>query len=138
MRRFAAIAVSIALAATIVAGAVAAVRLVAPREERATPTFRISGNVRGLYPGARTTYRARVVNRFDHPIRVRRVTARISSPTAACPSSSVSVKPWRGRLRIPPHAKRRVRLVVRMRPTAPNGCQGVRFAISYDGKAVRA
>ena len=83
--------VGLTIGAIIVFAAVAAAQvLTRPASvDRAAPTFRVTGSVAGLYPGVRTVLRARVVNRFDHPIRVRRVTARVRSTVQDCPTSSV-------------------------------------------------
>jgi hypothetical protein len=140
MRRITTPLTAIILGTSLVLGAMALARVMGPPEPvgRAAQTFGVKGKVAGLYPGVRKDLRARVVNRFDHPIRVRKVTATVTSPTPACPASSIRVKPWRGSLRIPARSAKRVTLVVRMRPTAPNGCQGVRFRLRYGGKALRA
>ena len=131
--------VTVAIALVIVVAAVAAAQVVTRpvADERKAATFTVRGKVGGLYPGVRKILQAKVVNRFSHPIRVRLVTARVRSDVAGCPSGAVKVTPWRGTLRLRPHAAKKVPLKVRMRPTAPNACQGVRFTIRYGGKAVR-
>ncbi len=102
------------------------------------PSFRVTGTVRGLYPGEHVALRAKVRNPYAFAIVVERVRAKVSSPVAACPRSAVKIKAWRGSRRVKAHAIVRVALPFTMRRTAPDACQGVRFALSYTGKATRA
>ena len=99
--------------------------------------FRISGHVRGLYPGRRVRMRVRVRNLTRSPILVTRVGARVRSVPHRCSRRNLVIRVYRGRLRVRPLAHRFVRLRVRMRMAAPNGCQGVRLPLRFWGRAVR-
>jgi hypothetical protein len=110
----------------------------APSPTRAaTPRFHVRGHVRHLYPGARLRFRVRVRNPLDVAIVVRRISARVVSPTPSCPSTSVRVRPWRGAVRIPAHSFRRIRMRARLVRRAPEDCQGVRFRLVFRGQAVK-
>ncbi|MGZ8572154.1 MAG: hypothetical protein ACXWW5_08015 [Actinomycetota bacterium] len=104
----------------------------------AAPWFRVTGTVKGLYPGERLVLRTKVKNPFGFAIVVERVRAKVTSPVAACPRSAVKIEAWRGSRIVKAHGTRRVALRITMRRTAPDACQGVRFALSYTGKATRA
>ncbi|HEX6843776.1 MAG TPA: hypothetical protein VF235_01555 [Actinomycetota bacterium] len=140
MRRTRSPLVAVLLGLSLVLGSVALAGVFAagPDTSDATTqrTFWISGKVRGLYPGRVKTVKVTVRNPSARRLRVTRLAATVSSTTAACPRRAVRVKPWRGELRVPPHSARRVRLAVRMRPTAPDGCQGIRFRLRYHGKGI--
>jgi hypothetical protein len=103
-----------------------------------TPTFRVTGSVKGMFPGRVKRIRLRVRNRFDFPIRVREVRAIVLRPGPGCPGRVIRIKPWRGRLKVPPRSARVIRPRVRMRIKIPNACQGATFPIRYSGEAVRA
>ncbi len=104
----------------------------------AAPSFRVTGSVKGLYPGERLALRAKVRNPYGFAIEVVRVRAKVTSPVATCPRSAIKVTTWRSSRIVKAHGTRRVTLRVTMRRTAPDTCQGVRFALSYTGKASRA
>jgi hypothetical protein len=104
----------------------------------AAPSFRVSGTVEGLYPGKRVVLRASVRNPYGFTIVVKRVRVRVTSPVAACPRSAVKIKAWRGSRIVKARGTGRVALRITMRRTAPDACRGVRFALSYTGKATRA
>jgi hypothetical protein len=104
----------------------------------ARPTFRVRGNVKGLYPGHVKKMRLRVRNPFDFAIRIHEVRARARRPFVGCPAKAVKIRRWHGNLKIAPHSRRIVNVRIRMKRWAPNACQGARFPIRYRGEAVRA
>jgi len=135
--------IHVALAAVLVAGGIGLASHLPHRGDAATPVkataplFRVRGKVTGLFPGRRITLRARLRNPYDFPIVARRVRATVTSPVPGCPKTAVKVRRWKGRRLLRPHAARRVPLRVTMRRAAPDACQGVRFTLSFTGKAVR-
>jgi len=111
----------------------------APDPQRAAPpVFHIRGRVSGLYPGKAGTMSLKIRNSYRFPISVRQVASRVGSPAVGCPGRSVTIRPWRGRLLVPAHGRRRIAVRVRMRPSAPSACIGARYPIAYSGRAVKA
>jgi hypothetical protein len=102
-----------------------------------TRTFRVRGNVHGLYPGVNKKMKLHVRNRYDFPIRVLEVRVHVKRPFVGCPAKAVKVRPWHGKLKIPPHGGRVIHVHASMRRWAPNACQGARFPIRYRGRAVK-
>lgn len=107
-----------------------------PVSHRAS-VFRVSGHVKGLFPGRERTMRAEVANPNGFPIVLTRVRATVSSEDPGCAAKNVKVTPWRGSARIGAHAHRRIKLVVRMMRRTPDACQGERFRLRFGGAAAR-
>lgn len=137
MRRIGRFAAHGALVATLLVSAVVA-NGVARTPRHGSATFRISGNVAGLVPGRPVQMRVQVSNRFSFPIVVTRLAATVTSPTPACPAGNLTVRPWRGSLRVSAHRVRTVVLRVTLRRAAPIGCAGLDFTLRFNGRAARA
>ncbi len=126
--------ITLALAASMAAMAAAA--LVAPgaqrgpsAHERSHPALRLSGRVRGLYPGATRTLTVRVANLAPRPISLRGIEVAVGVASEECPGRALRVRGFGGRLRIPARGHRQVPLPVRMRRAAPGACAGARFPL---------
>jgi hypothetical protein len=105
----------------------------------ASPRFRISGHVTGLYPGARTRMRLTLHNPNPYAIRVTRIRTSVKVPAhSSCPARSIKVKRFKGSRRIPPRANVRIKVNVSMRAKVPNACAGQRYRLTYRGWATRA
>lgn len=105
----------------------------------ASPRFRISGHVTGLYPGARTRIRLTVRNPNPYAIRVTKIRTSVKVPArSSCPARSIKVKRFRGSRRIAPRATVRIKVNVSMRAKVPNACAGQRYRLTYRGWATRA
>jgi hypothetical protein len=102
-----------------------------------TPGFKISGSVKGLYPGVVGTLKLKVVNPNGFAIVVRQIKASVS-PVAGCPKGMVKVKSFKGKRRISGHRSAKVKLKISMKASAPDACQGGKFGLTYRGKAVKA
>jgi hypothetical protein len=102
------------------------------------PTFQVRGHVNNMYPGRLATLRVRIDNPYGFPIVVRLVRAKVLNASTTCVARNLRIRPWRGRLTVPPHRHRKALLKGRMPATAPTACQGVRFPIVFAGRAVRA
>jgi hypothetical protein len=107
----------------------------APKEKR---TFGIHGVVGRLYPGRHAVLVLHVQNYQPFAITLHRISVRVHRPSPRCAAGNVRIRPFEGRRRIGARRSVHLRLRVRMRKTAPNGCQGILFPLTYDGKAVRA
>ena len=130
-RAIAAVAVLGLLAGAVAAYAALGVGDSAAKRDRHRPAVRIRGDVDGLYPGASTVLYARVRNRSHRPIRVLRVKTRVGSPSAACDRIALHAKRIRPRVVIGAHHRRRLRIPVRLRASAPDACQGAAFPLRY-------
>ena len=105
----------------------------------ASPRFGISGQVTGLYPGARTRLRLTLRNPNPYAIEVRRIRTSAQVPArSSCPARSIKVKRFTGSRRVAPRAVVRVKVNVSMRATVPNACAGQRYRLTYRGWATRA
>lgn len=98
--------------------------------------FTVSGSVAGLYPGGRAWLRATVRNPYRRPLRVLSLTAAVRPGRRACSGANLDVRPFRGRLVVPPRRSRVIRLLVRMPLTAAPECNGARFPLVFRGRGV--
>jgi hypothetical protein len=101
------------------------------------PGFSVSGRVTGLYPGRTRAVSLRVANRHRVAILVTSLTARVRDGRAGCPARSLLVVPFRGAVRVAPRRRARIGVLVRMRRSAPDACQGASFPLRFRGRAVR-
>jgi hypothetical protein len=95
------------------------------------------GSVSGLFPGHRVELGVTYVNPYSFPIAVDtvRVTA---TGTDRCPARHLMPTPQPNpRLHIRPGSSVGTTVEVGMRRSAPDACQGVRFAVSVDVTAVQ-
>jgi hypothetical protein len=130
--------VSLVLVAALAQAAERGIGPAEPTARPATPRYKISGKAVGLFPGARTTMRLTVRNPNPYPIKVRKIRTTVRSGAASCPSKTVRVARSRGTKRIPARSRARVKVKVRMLPTAPDSCAGRRYRLIYRGLATRA
>ena len=93
------------------------------------------GSVGGLYPGHRVKLRVRYRNPYSFPIRIYKVKVRARG-TAQCPARHL-MRPKTPRLRLPSHSSVASKIRVGMRRSAPDACQGVRFAVRVRVMAVK-
>jgi hypothetical protein len=100
--------------------------------------FRVTGRVRGLYPGIDRTMRVRIRNPHAFPIRVKRVRVVVSDASPACPASTIRIARGKPARPIRPRRTTKLRLRVRMVEDAPAACAGARYPLRFSGKAVRA
>lgn len=102
-------------------------------------SFGVTGRVRKLYPGARKTMTVRVRNPHGYAIVVRELGVRVrKSDHAGCGRRWVRPKRVvRLSLLVPARSRARASLPVRMRPAAPDACQGARWRLRFRGTAVR-
>lgn len=101
-------------------------------------SFGLHGHVTGLYPGARRRMRVIVRNPRPYAIEVTSVRVRAADPVPGCPGSMVRVRWHRRRVRIEAGRAARVLLLIALRRAAPDACQGVRFPLTFNARAVRA
>ena len=97
--------------------------------------FSISGSVQGLYPGAKLALDLHLVNQLAAALTVTSVTTVATSPSALCSSTNLTVSAFAGHLALPAHGATTAVVSVGLAHSAPNGCQGVVFALTYEGLA---
>ena len=95
------------------------------------------GSVGGLYPGHRVELGVTYVNPYSFPIAIETVNV-TATGTDRCSARHLTPTPQPARrLRVPSRSSADSSLEVGMRRTAPDACQGVRFAISVHVTAVQ-
>ncbi len=93
------------------------------------------GSVGGLYPGHRVELGVTYVNPYSFPIAIDTVNV-TATGTDRCSARYLSAAPA-ARQRLTPGASLHSTLGVGMRRTAPDACQGVRFAVRVRVTAVK-
>jgi hypothetical protein len=99
--------------------------------------LKISGHVKGLYPGASSQLTVKVKNRFPFALRVRSIWAVAGDGARFCSGENLRVRGRRRPLRIPAHRSRRVDLGIALASTASSFCQGARFPLRFGARASR-
>jgi hypothetical protein len=105
-------------------------------EQRSPVRFRLSGSISGLYPGAKRFMSVKIHNPYRRAIRVVFVSAEVGRGKRFCTGANLHIRPFRGRLVIPRHSMRIVRLRVAMPLTAAPECDGARFPLIFRARAV--
>jgi hypothetical protein len=95
------------------------------------PALQVSGQVAGLFPGARRRLQVRIHNRSPRTVTVRSVSVRVRSPRRGCPRAALRIGRFHGRLVLRGHSSRRIALPVALRAKAPDACQRVRFPLRF-------
>ena len=108
----------------------------APRPKQPTRTFKLSGSVRGLYPGGLGHVAVTVHNPYRKTLRLRALRVLVRRARPGCPASVLRLKPFRGYLDVRPRRSRKVWVAVRMIPSAGNACRGARFPLSFRANGV--
>jgi len=101
---------------------------------RTSARFALRGGVQGLYPGAHARMTVVVRNRTNEPLELHRVSTRVADAAPGCPAGSLVVRRFRGDRIVPARGSVRVRVRVRLRRSAPDACQGVRFPLAFVAK----
>jgi hypothetical protein len=99
--------------------------------------FLISGSVGGLYPGAELPLHLTVLNPHSFAISVRSISVRVTSTAAACPAAYLHAGDFLGQLTVRGLGTAHTTVPVTLIHSAPDGCQGVLFTLSYSGTAVK-
>lgn len=99
--------------------------------------FKISGHVKGLYPGKAAKLVTTLRNPNPTGIRVTLIKAKVAS-APGCPAKNIKITPFKGKRYIGSGHTVKVKLKITMKAKAPNGCQGDKLRLKYHGKAVKA
>ena len=97
--------------------------------------LRLSGHVRGLYPGARKRFPVTVRNPGSAPVVVTLVRARVGDADAGCGGGNVRIPDERTRTLVQPRSSTKVRMDARMSSDAPDACQHGRFPLRFHARA---
>jgi hypothetical protein len=100
-------------------------------------SLRVSGGVRGLYPGARLHLRLKVRNTRGFPIRVVSLKVRVGNASKRCRRRALRIGRLRRRLLVPAHRSRRTALRVTMLRSAPDACKGAVFPLRFKARGRR-
>jgi hypothetical protein len=116
--------------------AVAAAHAFATSARRPPKTFSISGHVVGLYPGSHSRLALRVRNPWSAAIRVTSLSARVGPSGRPCPVQNVRIGRFGGSLLVRARSARTVVVDAGLLASAPTGCAGAAFPLTFVGRAV--
>jgi hypothetical protein len=138
--RLAVAAPTVAIGLVLVLAAPGAVRRTGPAAANAPvrPPLRVSGSVRGLYPGAHLRLRLTVRNGRGFPIRVVSLKVRVGNASRSCRRRQLRVGRLRRPLVVRAHRSRRTALPVTMLRSAPDACQGAVFPLKFRASGRKA
>jgi hypothetical protein len=97
--------------------------------------IKVSGHVKGLYPGRERRLRVGVRNGYRSVITVKSVTATVKRASSGCPKGTISTTPYEGRGKIRAHRTKPLTIRVKMRRSAPDACQGTKFKLRFKARA---
>jgi hypothetical protein len=100
--------------------------------------LKITGGVRGLYPGARARLRLRVRNLRGYPIRLVALKVRVGNASKGCRRRQLRISRLRGKPVVRAHRTRRIVLRVTMLRSAPDACKGAVFRLRFRARGRRA
>jgi hypothetical protein len=95
------------------------------------------GSVGGLYPGRRVALRVRYLNPYSFPIAIHKVRVRARGTALCTARHLMRPKTPRRPVRVPSRSSVASKIKVGMRRSAPDACQGVRFAVRVRVTAVK-
>jgi hypothetical protein len=132
-------AITALLAVAVVMGATAAGYAALRGADRGTllrakiqpSPVRVSGNTRNLFPGLTTSLPLRVRNLTKGPVQLEWVEAIVRQPNGNCDPGDLQAEQIWPRQRIPAHGRIDLEMPITLASEAPDGCQGVRFPLSY-------
>ena len=136
--------IQLALAVTLMGAAIAYAADLGPlagsgsersrAHERWAPEVEIRGHVTGLYPGARKRIRLRVHSGYSRDVSLRDVRTRVLDASPGCAARNLSVRRNENPRRIPARRVIQVRVLVRLRMSAPDACQAARWPLRFSGR----
>jgi hypothetical protein len=101
-------------------------------------SFRISGSVAGLYPGAQLPLVLTVTNPERFAIVVSSLSVAVGPAMPGCGAANLTATSFAGRLHVPALGTAAVSVQVTLAHSAPNACQGAVFPLHYTGLAGKA
>lgn len=104
----------------------------------AAGSFRISGNVAGLYPGAHFPLVLTVTNPEHFAIVVTTLSVAVGNAKPGCGAANLTATSFSGHLPVPASGTAATKVKVTLAHSAPNACQGAVFPLRYTGVAIKA
>jgi hypothetical protein len=105
-----------------------------PAHAQRAAKVEIRGHVTGLYPGARKRMQLRVHNAYSRHVSLRDVRTRVLDASPGCAARHLSVRRNENPRRIPARRAIQVRVLVRLRMSAPDACQAARWPLRFSGR----
>ena len=103
----------------------------------ATPGFKVTGHISGLYPARQAMLVARVHNPNGFAISVRSLKASVKN-VQGCSGKNIKIETFKGKHRVAARKTGKIKLTLTMKPKAPDGCQAAELPLVFHGKAVKA
>jgi hypothetical protein len=101
-------------------------------------SFRISGSVAGLYPGAQLPLVLTVTNPEHFAIVVSSLSVTVGAAMPGCGAANLTATSFARSLHVPALGTAAVSVQVTLAHSAPNACQGAVFPLHYTGLAGKA
>jgi hypothetical protein len=95
----------------------------------------LSSSVSDLYPGVMNAMRITVENRSGHTVRLRWLQVSATEGTPGCPAENLVARTRRANLPIRARQAHSLTMMVGLRPSAPDACQGKRFPLRLAARA---
>jgi hypothetical protein len=96
-------------------------------------SFRIAGNVGGLYPGLSSPLVLTVTNAQPFTIVVTSIITTVNAASASCAAANLSVSTFSGQLSVPASGSAKTTVVASLAQGAPDACIGASFPLAYSG-----
>ncbi|MGH9042583.1 MAG: hypothetical protein ACRDZ3_20405 [Acidimicrobiia bacterium] len=110
---------------------------VAGAVELAETTFRVDGNLQGLYPGGTLPLVITLTNHNEFAISVTSVAVSVDGVNPDCPGTLVVPGPFPGPVPVPGDDHSIVKVPLHMAGDTPADCEGAKFSLAYDATAIR-
>jgi hypothetical protein len=94
------------------------------------PSLKITGNIDGLSAGVPARLALTLHSAGSSDTVVTGLTARVTGSPNGCPATSLTIKPWEGRLLVPAHGTATASLPVALH-VAPGECVGATWQLAY-------
>jgi len=101
-------------------------------------SFKIAGNVTGLYPGLSEPLELTVTNPQGFAIVVTWIATKVQNASASCTASYLKVSAFSGQLSVPAFGSSTTAVLAKLASGAPNPCIGAAFPLVYSGHGKKA
>jgi hypothetical protein len=108
-----------------------AVATVAPVRARADEQFTLTASYSGLYPGADVTVPVTVHNSLSYDLAVHTAAVTVGDAGPGCPAANLVAGSFAGDVVATAHHDATIPIRMQMPSSAPNGCQGATFPLTF-------
>jgi hypothetical protein len=127
------LALAVAAAGTMVTAVV-----VSSRDATAAgPDFTLSGSVEGLFPGRTVDLGVTVQNPQSLRLTVNTADVSVGDASTACLAANLSAQGFAGSVTVGPHGTTTIPVELQLLDTAPDGCQGAAFPLTFHATGSR-